>query len=61
MRVFGGEKRSRVYMVMEWCDGRLLREILDEGRIPRSAPSASPSACSTLSNTSTPTASSIAT
>jgi serine/threonine protein kinase len=33
MRVFGGEPRSRVYMVMEWCDGRLLREILDEGRI----------------------------
>jgi serine/threonine-protein kinase len=33
MRVFGGEPRSRVYMVMEWCDGRLLRQILDEGRI----------------------------
>ena len=35
MRVYGGEKRSRVYMVMEWCDGRLLRQILDEGRIPQ--------------------------
>jgi len=34
MRVYGGEKRSRIYMVMEWCEGRLLREILDEGRIP---------------------------
>jgi serine/threonine-protein kinase len=33
MRVYGGEKRSRVYMVMEWCQGRLLREILEEGRI----------------------------
>jgi eukaryotic-like serine/threonine-protein kinase len=33
MRVFGGDERSRVYMVMEWCDGRLLRDILDEGRI----------------------------
>jgi eukaryotic-like serine/threonine-protein kinase len=33
MRVFGGEKRSRVYMVMEWCEGRLLRQILSEGRI----------------------------
>ena len=33
MRVFGGEKRSRIYMVMEWCDGRLLRKILDEGRL----------------------------
>src|SRR6266568_3421016 len=35
MRVFGGEKRSRVYMVMEWCEGQLLREILAEGRIPQ--------------------------
>ena len=34
MRVFGGEKRSRIYMVMEWCEGRLLRQILDEGRMP---------------------------
>jgi serine/threonine-protein kinase len=33
MRVYGGEKRSRVYMVMEWCQGRLLREILTEGKI----------------------------
>jgi serine/threonine protein kinase len=33
MRVFGGEPRSRIYMVMEWCDGRLLREIMDEGPI----------------------------
>jgi serine/threonine protein kinase len=33
MRVFGGEKRSRIYMVMEWCEGRLLRDILSEGRI----------------------------
>jgi serine/threonine-protein kinase len=35
MRVFGGEKRSRIYMVMEWCEGRLLRKILDEeGKLP---------------------------
>jgi serine/threonine-protein kinase len=33
MQVFGDEHRSRVYMVMEWCEGRLLRRILDEGRI----------------------------
>ena len=33
MRVYGGEKRSRIYMVMEWCQGRLLREILSEGRL----------------------------
>ncbi len=31
MQVFGGEERSRTYMVMEWCEGRLLRKILDEG------------------------------
>jgi serine/threonine-protein kinase len=35
MRVYDGEKRSRVYMVMEWCEGRLLRQILAEGRIPQ--------------------------
>jgi serine/threonine-protein kinase len=33
MRVYDDEKRSRIYMVMEWCEGRLLRQILDEGRI----------------------------
>ncbi len=35
MRVFGGEDRSRIYMVMEWCQGRLLRKILDEGPLPQ--------------------------
>jgi serine/threonine-protein kinase len=35
MRVFGDEKRSRIYMVMEWCEGRLLRQILSEGKIPQ--------------------------
>ena len=33
MRVFKDEKRSRIYMVMEWCQGRLLRQIMDEGRL----------------------------
>src|SRR5271157_506700 len=33
MRVFGGEERCRVYMVMEWCEGRLLRQIMDEGAL----------------------------
>jgi serine/threonine-protein kinase len=33
MRVFGGEKRSRIYMVMEWVDGRPLRKILSEARL----------------------------
>jgi serine/threonine-protein kinase len=35
MRVFGGGERSRIYMVMEWCEGRLLRQIMDEGQIPQ--------------------------
>jgi len=35
MRVYGGEKRSRIYMVMEWCEGRLLRQIISEGRMPQ--------------------------
>jgi serine/threonine-protein kinase len=33
MHVFGGEKRARIYMVMEWCEGRSVRHILDEGRL----------------------------
>jgi serine/threonine-protein kinase len=35
MHVFGGKDRSRIYMVMEWCEGRLLRKILDEGPLPQ--------------------------
>jgi eukaryotic-like serine/threonine-protein kinase len=35
MKVYKEKDQSRVYMVMEWCDGRLLRRILDEGRIPQ--------------------------
>ena len=30
MKVFVDENRSRVYMVMEWVEGRLLRKIIDE-------------------------------
>jgi serine/threonine protein kinase len=31
-----GEKRSRIYMVMEWVDGRLLRHIIhDEKKLPQ--------------------------
>ena len=30
MKVYGDDDRSRVYMVMEWVDGRLLRQILNE-------------------------------
>jgi len=35
MKVIGDEDRSRLYMVMEWVDGRLLREIMsDLGKLP---------------------------
>jgi serine/threonine protein kinase len=30
MKVYGDDDRSRIYMVMEWVDGRLLRQILIE-------------------------------
>ena len=30
MKVFSGDDRSRVYMVMEWVEGQLLRELLNE-------------------------------
>jgi serine/threonine protein kinase len=30
VKTFNGEERSRLYMVMEWVDGRLLRTILNE-------------------------------
>ena len=32
MRVFTGDERSRMYMVMEWVEGRLLRQIMNEQR-----------------------------
>src|SRR5476649_2587510 len=35
MKVFADEDRSQVYMVMEWVEGRLLRQILGEqGKLP---------------------------
>jgi serine/threonine-protein kinase len=35
MKVYQDPDRSRVYMVMEWVEGRLLRDILaDEGKLP---------------------------
>ena len=30
MRIYPDDKRSRVYMVMEWVDGRLLRQVMFE-------------------------------
>ena len=35
MRVIEEKDRSRPYIVMEWCEGRLLRQMLNSGRIPR--------------------------
>ncbi len=32
MKVFADPDRSQVYMVMEWVDGRLLREILNQAK-----------------------------
>jgi eukaryotic-like serine/threonine-protein kinase len=35
VKTFDGEKRSRLYMVIEWVDGRLLRTVLNEQpRVP---------------------------
>ena len=35
MKVFDDKDRSQVYMVMEWVDGRLLRQVLhDSGKLP---------------------------
>ncbi len=35
MRIYPEEDRSRVYMVMEWVEGRLLRQVMHEaGKIP---------------------------
>jgi serine/threonine protein kinase len=35
MKVFSDDQRSDVYMVMEWVEGRLLREILrEQGKLP---------------------------
>ena len=32
VKTYDGEERSRLYMVIEWVDGRLLRAILNEER-----------------------------
>jgi serine/threonine protein kinase len=35
MKVFGDDEQSQIYMVMEWVDGRLLRQILiDQKKLP---------------------------
>ncbi len=35
MRIYPDDERSRVYMVMEWVDGRLLRQVMfEQGKMP---------------------------
>ncbi|MDR3724708.1 MAG: serine/threonine-protein kinase [Terracidiphilus sp.] len=34
VKTYNGEERSRMYMVIEWVDGRLLRSILNAGKLP---------------------------
>lgn len=34
MRVFTEVERTRVYMVMEWCEGKTLQQVMNAGRIP---------------------------
>jgi serine/threonine protein kinase len=35
VKAFTDDKRSRVYMVTEWVEGRLLRQIIgEEGKLP---------------------------
>jgi len=34
MKVHSEDGRSQIYMVMEWVEGRLLRQILNEGKLP---------------------------
>ena len=54
MRVYGGEKRSRIYMVMEWCEGTAAApRFSTKAACRRTAPSASPSRCWRRSNTFT--------
>ena len=37
MRIYPEEDRSRVYMVMEWVEGRLLRQVMyEQGKMPTS-------------------------
>ena len=59
VKAYNSEERSRLYIVLEWVDGRLLRTVLNED--PSTAPSASPSASATRSTPCTNRALSIAT
>ena len=62
MKVYEDTNHSRVYMVMEWVEGKLLRIVLHEQkRLPSSARSSSSSRSATRWITSTAMASCIAT
>ena len=67
VKTYDGEKRSRLYMVIEWVEGRLLRSILNEecrnrdAGCPSTGRSRSPWASATPSTTCTSTAWCIAT
>ena len=41
VKTFDGEQRSRLYMVIEWVEGRLLRSILNRSAGPSASRSAS--------------------
>jgi serine/threonine protein kinase len=34
MKVLANDDRNQLYMVMEWVDGRLLRQVLQQGKLP---------------------------
>ena len=56
MKVFKDDKRSRIYMVMEWVDGQLLRNLLSsERKFPpdRAAKMAARSAMRSITSTRT--------
>ena len=44
MRIYPDDDRSRVYMVMEWVEGRLLRQMMfEQGKMPTERAMTSPS------------------
>jgi serine/threonine-protein kinase len=62
MKVYADDRRSDVYMVMEWVEGRLLREILrEQGKLAIDRPVRLTGKIAEALFTSTPTASWIAT
>jgi serine/threonine protein kinase len=57
MKVLADDDRSQLYMVMEWVNGRLLRQVLHDSRkLPVERATKSPSTSRTRSITSIATA-----